>query len=126
MRLGGIYALERIAKDSRQDRPTVVEVLSAFAREHSDPAHTGSEPSVAKVFSTFLQGDSEQAAERQADAKQQFSRAKPTTDVRAALSVLARLTSLPTGPRADLSNASLAGAHLRGVTLKGFACGGRS
>jgi hypothetical protein len=33
--LGGIYALERIAKDSERDHPTVMEVLSAFVREES-------------------------------------------------------------------------------------------
>jgi Pentapeptide repeats (8 copies) len=32
IRLGGIYALERIARDSPRDQPTVVEVLSAFIR----------------------------------------------------------------------------------------------
>jgi hypothetical protein len=37
VRLGGIYALERIAVDSERDQPAVVEVLSAFVREHSDP-----------------------------------------------------------------------------------------
>ncbi|MFD8567961.1 pentapeptide repeat-containing protein [Streptomyces sp. NPDC059639] len=31
-RLGGIYALERIMKDSERDHPTVVDVLSAFIR----------------------------------------------------------------------------------------------
>jgi membrane protein implicated in regulation of membrane protease activity len=51
VRLGGIYALERIAKDSRRDHPTVVEVLSAFVREHSDSVHTDSESSVAKYSS---------------------------------------------------------------------------
>jgi uncharacterized protein YjbI with pentapeptide repeats len=35
IRLGGIYALERIAKDSRDDHGPVMEVLSAFLREHS-------------------------------------------------------------------------------------------
>src|SRR5829696_7633641 len=40
VRLGGIYALERIAVDSERDHPTVVEVLSAFVREHSDPTQT--------------------------------------------------------------------------------------
>jgi hypothetical protein len=35
----GIYALERIAVDSKRDHPTVVEVLSAFMREHSSTAH---------------------------------------------------------------------------------------
>jgi membrane protein implicated in regulation of membrane protease activity len=38
VRLGGIYALERIATDSERDHPTVVEVLSAFVREHSQPS----------------------------------------------------------------------------------------
>lgn len=37
VRMGGIYALERIAVDSQRDHPTAVEVLSAFVREHSDP-----------------------------------------------------------------------------------------
>ncbi len=35
VRIGGIYALERIARDSARDHPTVMEVLSAFVREHS-------------------------------------------------------------------------------------------
>jgi uncharacterized protein YjbI with pentapeptide repeats len=33
MRIGGIYALERIAGDSSRDHPTVMEVLTAFVRE---------------------------------------------------------------------------------------------
>jgi uncharacterized protein YjbI with pentapeptide repeats len=37
-RIGGIYALERVARDSARDHPTVIEVLTAFIREHScDP-----------------------------------------------------------------------------------------
>jgi hypothetical protein len=35
VRIGGIYALERIARDSPKDHPTVMEVLTAFIREHS-------------------------------------------------------------------------------------------
>jgi hypothetical protein len=35
VRIGGIYALERVARDSVRDHPTVIEVLSAFIREHS-------------------------------------------------------------------------------------------
>jgi hypothetical protein len=35
VRLGGIYALERIARDSAADLPTVVEVLCAHVREYS-------------------------------------------------------------------------------------------
>jgi hypothetical protein len=35
VRIGGIYALERIARDSAKDHPTVMEVLTTFIREHS-------------------------------------------------------------------------------------------
>jgi Pentapeptide repeats (8 copies) len=35
VRLGGIYALERIARDSPDDRPTIGEVLTAFIRSHA-------------------------------------------------------------------------------------------
>lgn len=33
VRTGGIYALERVARDSKRDHPTVMEVLTAFIRE---------------------------------------------------------------------------------------------
>jgi hypothetical protein len=35
VRLGGIYALERVAKDSRGDRDAISEVLTAYIRGHS-------------------------------------------------------------------------------------------
>jgi uncharacterized protein YjbI with pentapeptide repeats len=36
VRLGGIYSLERIAKDSKDDHWTIMEVLTAFIRENSN------------------------------------------------------------------------------------------
>jgi Pentapeptide repeats (8 copies) len=35
VRIGGIYALERVANDSVRDHPTVMEILTAFVRVHS-------------------------------------------------------------------------------------------
>jgi hypothetical protein len=35
VRIGGIYALERIARDSARDHPAIMEVLATFIREHS-------------------------------------------------------------------------------------------
>ncbi|MET8145695.1 hypothetical protein ABZU32_35790 [Sphaerisporangium sp. NPDC005288] len=57
IRLGGIYALERIARDSARDHPTVIEVLAAFIRENSRPplpdSPTGAgEPPRTKVRTT--------------------------------------------------------------------------
>jgi hypothetical protein len=47
VRIGGIYALERVARDSPRDHPTVMEVLAAFVREHClkqrPPAEPGAE-----------------------------------------------------------------------------------
>jgi hypothetical protein len=37
IRLGGIYALERIARDSLADRVTIAEVLTAYIRGHASP-----------------------------------------------------------------------------------------
>jgi hypothetical protein len=48
VRIGVIYALERIARDSHRDHPTIMAVLAAFIREHSreqwPPAEPGAEP----------------------------------------------------------------------------------
>jgi hypothetical protein len=49
VRLGGIYALERLAIDSERDHPTVVEVLGAFVREHSDSTDDSEHPSGEKL-----------------------------------------------------------------------------
>ncbi len=45
VRIGGIYALERVARDSARDHPTVMEVLTAFNREHSHEPWPPSDPS---------------------------------------------------------------------------------
>jgi hypothetical protein len=38
VRIGGIYALERIAHDSPRDHPAMLEVLAAFIREQRSRA----------------------------------------------------------------------------------------
>jgi uncharacterized protein YjbI with pentapeptide repeats len=48
VRLGGVYALERIARDSPRDYGPVMEVLTAFARQESPlPANAAATPVVA-------------------------------------------------------------------------------
>jgi Pentapeptide repeats (8 copies) len=92
VRLGGIYALERIAVDSKRDHPTVVEVFSAFVREHTDPARTDSAAGESK---------------------------KPAADVQAALTVLGRLPHRKGVSRGDLRGALLMGAQLLRANLSG-------
>src|SRR5664280_2693513 len=103
VRLGGIYALERIAVDSARDHPTVVEVLSAFVREHSNPARRG-----------------------RSRAPAPSDHPQPTADVQAALTVLGRLPPRAGVARAQLAAANLTGANLSGANLSGADLSGAS
>ena len=110
VRLGGIYALERIAVDSERDHRTVVEVLSAFVREHSPPAILPS------------------PAADDADGRSSEPLLPPSTDVQAAVTVLGRLPQRRGISRGDLRGvdlhrvnlwrSNLQGAHLRGVNME--------
>ncbi len=103
VRLGGIYALERIAEDSKRDHPTVVEVLSAFVRER-----TAVTPRVRPVD------------RRTAHPLSLSSRVKKLgVDVQAALTVLGRLPKRRGVSRGDVGGADLTGANLRSADLTG-------
>ena len=95
IRLGGIYALERIAKDSRKDHWTVIEVLSAFVRE-GPPIHNreGIELSEAGVGIS--------------------------TDIQAALTVVDRRKHQqdPENTPINYSTANLQGSNLEGAFLR--------
>ncbi|MFF3915708.1 pentapeptide repeat-containing protein [Streptomyces sp. NPDC001852] len=104
-RLGGIYSLERIMRDSEKDHSTVVEVLAAFIRQRSEPTEDN-------IFSKPVPYLSE--------------------DVQAAISVLGRRPHFDKGSilnldvrrvlnnrfhGAMLHRVELAGAHLSGARL---------
>jgi len=103
-RLGGVYALEHLMRESPRDHHTVVEVLAAFIRERVPvAAHSVDEASTSKG------GD---------------QRPRPPTDVQAALTVLGR-RPIRTEPAAvnlsgvDLRGADMTGLHLKGVQFAG-------
>ncbi|WP_371785538.1 pentapeptide repeat-containing protein [Streptosporangium subroseum] len=103
IRLGGIYALERIAHDSARDHPTIIEVLAAFVREHShDP-------------------DASATARHIVDRNGKNARPKIRTDIQAALTAIGRrTTSHDQSDRGiNLSDADLTGAEFRGANLAG-------
>ncbi|MEH2069560.1 MAG: hypothetical protein V7K47_15585 [Nostoc sp.] len=58
-RLGAIYTLERIAKDSKDDRWTIMEVLTAFVRENA-PLKDFSPENIINVSSTELKNSRRQ------------------------------------------------------------------
>lgn len=99
VRLGGIYALERIARDSPRDHPTVMEVLAAFIRDHSHKELP--EP----VSSTDMPR-------------------RLRADVQAAITVIGRRETAHDRERIDLRCVNLPHAHLRKAKLSGADLGG--
>jgi hypothetical protein len=93
VRIGGIYALERVARDSARDHSTVMEVLSAFIRE---PPYS-----------------------RQERGTDDAGRGWLWPDVQAAVTVIGRRISKNDRGRIDLSGAGLSGAALSGANLSG-------
>lgn len=106
VRLGAIYALERIARDSREDRPAIAEVLAAYVREHAPWA----------------------------DESGEIDRQRAPTDIQAVITVLARnpfqdfpgqrldlvyvdLRLISIGSGNALDDAQLQGSHLEGAYL---------
>jgi uncharacterized protein YjbI with pentapeptide repeats len=108
IRLGGIYALERIARDSEADRTTVAEVLTAYIRTHSPwpPSQPG-------------QYRADFPIDQQPDLRTRAA------DIQAVLTVLGRGGFTRQGAlqldlaQVDLRRASLSGAHLEGADLRG-------
>jgi Pentapeptide repeats (8 copies) len=98
VRIGGIYALERIARDSARDHPVVMEVLAAFIREHSrEPWSRPPPPSMIARLERFRFGG-------------RFVWARP--DVQAAASVVGRRDA-----GHDVGPIDLHGAHLVNTNL---------
>ncbi|MBN6039986.1 pentapeptide repeat-containing protein [Amycolatopsis sp. 195334CR] len=127
IRLGGIYALERLAVDSKRDHPIVVEVLSAYVRERTasratprvrPPGRQTTRPSSGARRRSVLRV---QPMGRGTAYPLRLSakRAPLGVDIQAALTVLGRLPTRLGVNRADLSGADLTGANLFRADLSG-------
>src|SRR5271166_411168 len=90
--IGGIYALERIARDSSRDHPTVMEVLSACVRQYRDQ---------------WPKPDPDGTTHEQS----------PRPDIQAALTVIGRRDAQHDIQPIDLTGANLTGADLGGAEL---------
>jgi uncharacterized protein YjbI with pentapeptide repeats len=115
VRVGGIYALEQIARDSEQEYGPVMEILTAYVRQHAPwPRQRAQE------------GTEDEAAESRSE---ELSRGEPTLeesiapdpDIQAIVTVLGRRTHdfLHGEPeRIDLHNTNLSGVDLFGASLR--------
>jgi hypothetical protein len=107
VRLGGIYALERIAKDSAYDRATIAEVLTAFIRGRAPwpparPDQPGEDTPIKEIL---------------------FLRYRAPDD-QAALTVLGRQPSMTESQPLNLSDTDLRRADLVMPTYKRRCCAG--
>lgn len=118
VRLGALYALERIAKESPQEHWTIMEILCAYVRERSP---------VEKLQSAESQPEPDVAlAEAEA-----WSLQPVTTDVQTALTVIGRRAIAHDPPdavldfnhtklvRANLSQGQFSNANFTGTLLRG-------
>jgi len=96
VRIGAIYALERITIDSPRDHPTIMEVLIAFIREHSHEQWPDPESEDAPVPERTTRPDLQAALNV-------VGRRDPSRDIR----------------QIDLSGANLSGAKLGRANLAG-------
>jgi hypothetical protein len=131
IRLGGIYALERIARDSpTRDYSTVMEVLTAYVRENAPwPAKSSKAPE--RDFINPPEGGSvsdsvsDEVAKQDEGADQgvEPTSGTPRTDIQAVLDVLKRREEdrVPEEHRVrlDLRGTDLRGAYLPGAILRG-------
>ncbi len=110
VRLGGIYALERIARDSEKDHGPIMEVLTAFVRLHAPwppekPAEAKAQPAVS---GQPVPGEKKPATEPGPEVK-------PRADIQAILTVLRRRS--PTYRKSETRRLDLRQTDLRGADL---------
>ena len=98
VRLGGIYALQRIMQDSTRDQPTVVAVLCAYVRDRGTAAYAKAHPSAPNTL---------------------FTLSPPPADIQAALTVVGTRNTADDGSTTvvDFTAAYLSGAYLSGAQL---------
>jgi hypothetical protein len=116
VRLGGLYALERIAKDSRPDRDSIAEVLCAYVRIPPSSAPKATELGAVRPVQPGQDGELEPA---EGGPPSRLGERAP--DVQAAVTILGRWRArLHEAPYSlDLRGADLRGADLMLLELEG-------
>jgi uncharacterized protein YjbI with pentapeptide repeats len=115
VRLGAIYALERIAFDSPRDHWPIMEVLTAYVRQNA--------PAPARDTTKQEQGPDAQGAPKENEENIKKIKKKPAKEIQAILTVLGRRKldhqREGNGQKLDLSNSDLRRADFNGANLDG-------
>jgi uncharacterized protein YjbI with pentapeptide repeats len=119
VRLGGIYALERIAYDSDRDHWTIMEVLTSFIQEKSPIEEISEEQIRAKAYEIWQQSNGSGTDQEHWDTAIRVLGKPVTKDVQAALTVIGRRQKKdPQDKIIDLNNANLQQADLFAANLQ--------
>jgi Pentapeptide repeats (8 copies) len=112
VRVGGLFALDQLARDSTKDyRETAIEVVAAYIRDRAPwPPNRPSRLTAAR--------------HRIANAQQPVAVPTPEPDVQLALGILRGLVHLAQRKNLDLRNTNLANAELSGTYLLDARLGG--
>jgi uncharacterized protein YjbI with pentapeptide repeats len=114
VRLGGIYALERIAKDSKDDHWPIMEVLTAYVRETA--------PRRPKPPQDAQPSKGDLSPQEEPLTTQEQRPPRPAADIQAILTVLGQRThTYENGEqqRLNLAKMDLRGTYLRDAQLQG-------
>jgi uncharacterized protein YjbI with pentapeptide repeats/membrane protein implicated in regulation of membrane protease activity len=112
VRLGGIYSLERLARESPENHVPIIEILAAYVREHA--------PWPPRARGLAGDGNGHPAAGASpAGGRGAEARPRPSTDVEAAVTTIGRrVVAQDTGAPISLVRTALAGASLTGAHLE--------
>lgn len=97
VRLGGIYALERIANDSEKDHWTIMEVLTAYVRENAPAKEPKPSPKTSSQKTVI---------------KEETPTPTPKTDIQAILTIIGRRKADGEKTNIDLNSTNLHKANL--------------
>jgi uncharacterized protein YjbI with pentapeptide repeats len=116
IRIGGIYALQRIMQDSSRDQPAILQVLTAFVREHAPLASATPTP----ARSAQAPGTDAQAPHLAIDVQTALTvlgTRDPTHDQGATVDLHQTDLENASLSHASLNNANLFGANLNNANL---------
>lgn len=119
VRMGGVYALQRLMKDSQEDRRTIRSVLAAYVRTHAqDKPPTGSDKTRLAVD---VEAALTVAASSQANGREPFDLRNADFHNRNlnAINLTDAILSGANLSHTNLSNATLSGANLSNANLSG-------
>jgi len=121
VRLGGIYALERIAQDSDRDHWTIMEVLTSFIQAKASMKRIPEERIRARADEIQQKGSGGTDKQNRDSAIRELISEPITKDIQAALTVIGRRRHKKDPPDKvlDLSEANLSEANLNSAKFNG-------